>query len=265
MADDDLAFLGLERTGGERWTFELVERLCRLDLQLYGGTALAVAVATMEAEAGRPVLWATVQFVRSVPVGSRLDVHTEVLAGGHRASQLRCTATCDGEVVFCGLGSAADARPGSAQLAVPSFPAVAGPESAVGLRVPTPFTLPDRPTGWMLVTDMRVAEWVDGSDRRDRRALWARWKDRPLTRPAIAFVADMVPSGVAHALGRVGGGISLDNSIRFGPEPVGDWLLVELDPHLAEGGYGHGAARLWSEDGRLLGIASQSAKLLLFD
>jgi acyl-CoA thioesterase len=89
--------------------------------------------------------------------------------------------------------------------------------------------------------------------------------DRPLTRAALGFVADVVPSGVVRAAGRAGAGTSLDNSIRFGPDPVGDWVLIDIDPHRISGGYGHGAARLWATDGTLLAVASQSASLLLFD
>jgi acyl-CoA thioesterase len=42
-------------------------------------------------------------------------------------------------------------------------------------------------------------------------------------------------------------------------------MLVDFDPYLVSGGYAHGAARLWAEDGTLLGVASQTATVLLFD
>jgi acyl-CoA thioesterase len=70
---------------------------------------------------------------------------------------------------------------------------------------------------------------------------------------------------VVRAAGRNGAGTSLDNSIRFGLEPHGDWVLVDVDPYLISDGYVHGAARLWSEDGELMGVASQTASVLLFD
>jgi acyl-CoA thioesterase len=74
----------------------------------------------------------------------------------------------------------------------------------------------------------------------------------------------MVPSAVINAAGRQGGGTSLDNAMRFGPLPDTDWILVDFDPYLASGGYAHGAARLWSSDGVLLGVASQTASVFLF-
>ena len=79
----------------------------------------------------------------------------------------------------------------------------------------------------------------------------------------LGFLADMVPSSVARAAGRMGGGTSLDNSMRFGPAPDTEWVLIDYDPYLAHHGYAHGGARVWSEDGVLLGIASQTASVIL--
>jgi acyl-CoA thioesterase len=68
-----------------------------------------------------------------------------------------------------------------------------------------------------------------------------------------------------RAAGRAGGGTSLDNTMRFGADPEGDWVLIDMDPHLASGGYVSGAARLWSTSGTLLGVASQTATGVLMD
>lgn len=96
-------------------------------------------------------------------------------------------------------------------------------------------------------------------------ALWARMREMPQTRPTLGFLADMVPAGVMRALGKVGAGTSLDNAMRFGATPGTEWILLDLDPHLASGGYLHGAARVWSSDGTLLAVASQTAKLIVWD
>jgi hypothetical protein len=64
----DLAWLGLERQGEGRCSFELTPPLSRMDGKLYGGTGISVAVATMEAETARDTLWTTVQCLpRSAP------------------------------------------------------------------------------------------------------------------------------------------------------------------------------------------------------
>jgi acyl-CoA thioesterase len=96
--------------------------------------------------------------------------------------------------------------------------------------------------------------------------MWVRRRDGvPVTPATVAFMADMVPLSVAAACGVVAGGISLDNSIRIGEFDETEWVLMDLRPHLAVGGYGHGAAHVWSEDGRLLATASQTASMLRFD
>jgi acyl-CoA thioesterase len=81
----------------------------------------------------------------------------------------------------------------------------------------------------------------------------------------MAYLADMVPMSIARALGRAGGGTSVDNAMRFAGPTAEEWVLLELVPHLAAGGYGHGGLLLWAPDGQLLATGSQTAGLLLFD
>ena len=100
-------------------------------------------------------------------------------------------------------------------------------------------------------------------------ALWGRLRPGALgsrtsrmTRAAIALLADMVPPAIARAAGLVGGGVSLDNSLRFGtlPDDV-EWVLLELRGHMASGSHGHGSVRIWTEDGRLVAVGGQSANM----
>lgn len=74
----------------------------------------------------------------------------------------------------------------------------------------------------------------------------------------------MVPMSVAQACGAVGGGISLDNTIRSVAFEETEWILVDLRPHLAAGSYGHGSVLIWSENGNLLAHAGQSCSILQF-
>ena len=257
----DIRWLGLERHGEGQWSFELTPPLTRFDGKLYGGTGIAVTTATMEAETGRGATYATVQFAGSADVGDRIDCHVEVLAEGRRTSQVRMTATVDGRIVLAAIGATGEARTGPLNAQFGTMPGVPGPHNA-GPWMPErhaslPITIPEGVTSWFDIADMRETP--------GRAAMWARMRDMPQTRATLGFLADMVPSAVVRAANRMGAGTSLDNAMRFGPAPDTEWILVDFDPYLISGGYAHGAARLWSEDGVLLGVASQTATVMLFD
>ena len=253
-----MAWLGLERHGEGRWSFELTPTLTRFDGKFYGGTGIAVTVATMEAESGRGAVYATVQFAGSADVGDRIDCHVEVLARGRRTSQLRMTATVDGRIVLAAVGATGDPRPGPVTAQFGSMPDVPGPDDTAPWRPDVPFPIRTDVPSWLTISELRGTPGP-------QHALWARMRDMTQTRATLGFLADMVPSAVIRGAGRQGGGTSLDNSMRFGPAPDTEWILVDFDPYLATGGYAHGAARLWSPDGTLLGVASQTASIFLFD
>ena len=140
------------------------------------------------------------------------------------------------------------------------MPEVAATDDCTPWLPRVPFPLEKGRRGWFDLIEIReVPEVAAGM------ALWARMLDHPLSPATLGFVADMVPSAVVRAAGRAGAGTSLDNSIRLGPQPEGEWVLVELVPHFASGGYLHGSARLWAPDGTHLAVASQTAVGLLFD
>jgi acyl-CoA thioesterase len=94
-------------------------------------------------------------------------------------------------------------------------------------------------------------------------ALWARLTPpvRPMTAAGVAFVADMVPGAIARAAGKLGGGFSLDNALRFATVPPTEWVLLHLRGDVASHGYGHGSFTAWSRDGVLLATGSQTASM----
>jgi acyl-CoA thioesterase len=254
----DLAWLGLERRGEGLWSFELTPPLSRMDGKLYGGTGLAVAVATMEAETARDVLWATAQFAGGTEPGERIDCRVEELARGRRTSQLRLTATVGDRLVLVALGATGVHRESPAEVQLGAMPDLPGPDEAApwGHRwrqaeVPQ--------VGWLLIAEMREVELDDS-----RFAVWGRMREQPHTRATIAFLADMVPTAVVRAAGFMGAGTSLDNSMRFGRFTETDWVLYDFDPWLNAGGYLHGGARVWAQDGTLLGFASQTASEIVW-
>ena len=240
----DLVWLGLERHDVGRWSFELVPSLTRPDGKLYGGTGVAVLIATAEAETGRDALWSTVQFVGSAEVGERIECRLEVLAQGRRTSQVRLTASVGDRLVLAGIGSTGIHRDDAVEGQMPAMPEVPGPDEATAWGR-------HHGSGWMQHAELRQAT--------ESGSMWARSLVGSHTRATIAFIADMVPTSVVRAVGLVGGGTSLDNSVRFGRLVDTEWVLLDMDPWLASGGYLHGGARIWAEDGTLVGVASQTA------
>ena len=258
----DERFLGLDDEG-----FVVAPHLSRFDRRLYGGTAIAVSLAAIERATDRDAVWATTQFTSTALTGARIHVRPEVLKAGRRTSQVQVTATDDaGEIVFVALGAAADPKPDGLTGTPEHMPTVTPPEDGKLTFTPSG---PMADVGWHLASELRTAKVLDHSDQAAGRiALWTRMVDGdPWTAARLAFVADMVPVSVARGSGVHGVGTSLDNTLRVGSlDDAGDgWVLVDLRPHLASGGYGHGTVHLWTPGGVLLATGSQTASMIVFE
>jgi acyl-CoA thioesterase len=264
--DPDLRFLGLQLHGGGRSSFELTKQLARMDGRLYGGAAVAISVAAAEAETGRPARWITVQFVGMSTLGEDIECETEVLAAGRRVSQVRVTGRVGERVVFCALGATGEAKPDGFGGQFETMPEAPPPEESPPFDFLARFAKRASNDGFARVAEFRWAFLPEPPGARAGRVgLWARVVDHLATPALLGFVADFVPMAVARAGGRVGAGTSLDNTIRFGPRVTPEWVMVDLDPHLATDGYGHGTVHLWAPDGTLLATGSQTASMLFFE
>lgn len=271
----DRALLGLEVGDDGRWAFEVVPRLCRTDGRFYGGAAVAAALTAAELATGRPSLWSTTQLVAAADLGERIDVAVEVVASGRSIDQVQVRGTAGDRLVFAASGSTATPRAEGMSGRGRAMPAVPAPGECTTWLGPGDLkagVVEDTlPVGHHLVTESRAAPLLDEDPTRPGRfALWSRLRwdvlgvDPPpaMTAATLAFLADLVPVAIARACGVVGAGTSLDNSLRVGEPSDGvEWVLVEVDAHVAVGGYGHGEVDLWSEDGRLLATGTQSARL----
>ncbi|MCW2620966.1 MAG: hypothetical protein JWL64_568 [Frankiales bacterium] len=255
----DETYFRISDAGELQLTFDVSQHLARGDGQMFGGAAAGLCVAAIERFTGRDVLWSTTQFVSLGRLDDRLTVTGEVLAQGRSVSQVRLTALSpSGKVVFTGSGAAATQRP---QDAGPSgqfrtMPDVAAPEQSVPVLTRDDFG----EVGWHTEIDARLAA-VESGGHAARLSVWVRFPgDVPLTPARLTYAADLVPLTVARACG-VTSGVSLDNTVRLLTVPDTDWILVDLHPAGAWGGYGTGTALLWAEDGTLMGQASQSASI----
>jgi acyl-CoA thioesterase len=276
----DAAFLGMKRQEGtNRFVFTVTDHLSRLDGKLYGGTAIAASVAAAEQVSDRPALWMTTQFVSTTGLGSEISVQVEVLAPGRRTHQVSVTGTdSEGQVIFASLGATGQHAPDGLTGVFESRPEVAAPETGEVWSSPfigmargagiDPAVLPlPAGVGFSRAVDLRHPEVLHHPDPGPGRVcVWARRTDgEPITAAVAAYLADMVPMAVARAHGVVAMGTSLDNTIRIGTYVESQWVLIDLRPHLAAGGYGHGIAHVWSEAGELMATASQTASMRPFD
>ena len=260
-----------------RFTFDVVEHLCRIDGLLYGGAAIGASMTVAAELTGRPTLWMTTQFVSSVSQGVTVSVDVEILAVGRRTAQVRVTGIApDGNVVFASLGATGTHKPDGLTGNFDAAPTVGSPHEATPLGNPfsrladaagIELAVPPEPRGFAVAVESRQPEVRHHPDAgAGRECLWLRRRDgRRLTPAVVAYLADLVPSSVARAAGRIGGGTSLDNTFRVGTWRDTEWVLLDLRPHFAVGGYGTGTALLWSGNGELLATASQTASMVLFD
>lgn len=251
--------------GPLRFRMAIERRLCvgPPDAQfMFGGAGLGAAIAAMETATGRPVVWATAQYLSFARPDAVLDLEVVVPVTGRYSSQARVIARVEGQEIIT-VNAALGSRPGDVSMSWPEIP-----------TVPPPGDCPAMTFDWKRRTDdlnsqfdQRIAAGRFGPERNDGipspdgcSAMWVRPSDpaEPIDRVMLALMADFVPSGVGHALGASTGGNSLDNTIRFLDVRPTEWVLCSTRIHGVHAGFGHGRMHLFAEDGALLATASQS-------
>jgi len=250
-----------------RWFMPLTPQVCvgPPDKQfMFGGVGLAAAIESMERTCERPVVWATAQYLSYARPGSVVDLDVWVPAQGHNISQARV------------IGHVGDREIFTVNAALGTRPLDLAHQWARAPEAPPPADCPATPhwrgQGDNLNSRMevrlargRTGAALDGSLSEDGRLLlWVRPKEGfAIARGMLAVIADFVPMGFANALGRSGGGNSLDNTIRFVNAVPTEWVLCDIQIHAIQSGFGHGSMHLFAESGDLLATASQSVILRL--
>ena len=261
MPIDARSWLALQATDDPlRWRLPVTSGVSTPGNFLFGGCGLAAGVEIMEEVTGRPCVWATAQYLSYAPTGSVVDWEVVPAVTGHQVSQARAVGRVDGNEILT-VNAALGRRPLEVSGQWAERPDVPPPSQCHLRAVPEMLngTIFDRIES--RVASGRQFEELDGTPSADgRSAVWARLLDVvDSSSAALSVFGDMVPSGIAQALGRPGGGSSLDNTIRVARLVPTEWVLVDVRIHAIHAGFGHGLAHLWAEDGTLLGTASQSA------
>ncbi|MDQ1431536.1 MAG: acyl-CoA thioesterase, partial [Actinomycetota bacterium] len=111
--------------------------------------------------------------------------------------------------------------------------------------------------------DGRATEDLDGTPGAGRSAVWCRLPGgrRTVGPGDVALVGDLVILGLSDAVGIPCTANSLDNTIRIVERAASEWVLVDIKVDAVARGYAHAGAALWTEDGTLLGLATQTLVL----
>jgi acyl-CoA thioesterase-2 len=256
---DAVTWLGLQATDDPlRFRLPVAPRLSTGGGFLFGGAGLAAATAALEVATGRPLVWASAQYLSYARPPSVLDIEVALAVTGRQISQARATGRVDDSDIFT-VNAALGRRPFEAAGSWAIRPDVPGPDDCPGRHLD-----PHHDDTIMSTIEMRLAEArqmddLDGTPGDGRSAVWARVPDLDISAVTLGVLGDWVPFGIGQALGARAGGNSLDNSLRVVDLVPTDWVLLDIRVHAVAHGFGHGLVHLWAEDGSLLATASQSA------
>ena len=240
-----------------RWQLALTPALTGGRGSLFGGVGLAAGIVALEQATGKPVIWATGQYLAITQPNDTMDLEVVLPAVGRNVIQGRVVGHVGSREIITVIG-AAGTRPSSAEGCWECFPSAPQPEDCP--EVPRHH---DTESLHQHV-ELRLARGSFGfsgfgtpSDD-GRSLLWARMPRVAHDAGALAIIADYLPSVLGNAFGRIMHCTSLDNTIRYGRLEPSEWILCDNRMEYAGNGFGHGTVYLWNQAGTLLATASQS-------
>ncbi len=264
---DAQEFLGLTATHNpHRWYLPVTNGLSTSGGFLFGGCGLAAAILALEGTTGRPLVWATAQYLSYAQPGSVLDLDVTVAVSGRNSTQARVIGHVGEREIFT-VNAALGARATDSDQVWARPLDVPPPEDCPtrSLRVPGEDSIMNR-------LEVRLASARDWADlpgnpvEGGRSALWARMPDlAEMSAAGLAILGDYVPFGIGQALGAYAGGNSLDNTLRVVKVVPTEWVLVDVTVDGIGNGFGHGTVHLYADDGTLMATASQSTIVRYWD
>jgi acyl-CoA thioesterase-2 len=240
-----------------RWELKVDESMTGGRGSLFGGVGLAAGIVALEQAAGKPVIWATGQYLSITQQPVTIDLEVHLPAQGRNVTQGRVVGHVGEREIITVIGALGE-RP----------PVVAGCWVECP-NAPPPGDCPeidrsDEGDSIHKHVDLRLARGcfgftMFGEPTRDGRSLlWARTPDIQHDSAALGIIADYMPSVLGNALGRTAYCTSLDNTIRFANRRDTEWVLCDNRMEFVGNGFCHGTVHIWSEAGVLLATGSQS-------
>jgi acyl-CoA thioesterase-2 len=264
---DSRSFLGLQQSHNPfRWHLEVTRGISTTGNFLFGGCGLGAAISALEGTSGRDVVWAAAQYLSFAKPGEVMDVDVTLAVVGHQMTQARAVCHVGNREILT-VNAALGHRPIDAAGQFETMPAAPPPDECERRvhRLPSDGTINDRLE--QRLAKGRPLDELDGTPGDGQTLLWARLPDviEGVDATALAILGDFVPMGVGQALGVLGGGNSLDNTLRVVHLVPTEWVLLDIRVHAVERGFAHGLVHMYAEDGTLLATASQSCIVRFWD
>ena len=247
-----------------QWRLPIVPRTTGGRGSLFGGVGLAAGVIALQQATGKPIVWATGQYLSITQQPATLDLEVLLPAVGRNVTQGRVVGHLGDREIITVLG-ACGARPNVAQGNWMVFPKAPAPDECE--RV----VRDDQGDSLHQHVDVRVARGMFGFSGTGvpsgdgNNQLWARMPNVEHDAGALAIIADFMPSALGNALGKVTHCTSIDNTIRFANHSTSEWILCDNYIEFVGNGFANGTVHMWSETGVLLATASQSMIVRLAD
>jgi acyl-CoA thioesterase len=253
-------FLHLDHHGdSDRWIVPITPALSGNGGSLFGGVGLAAGIEAIERTTGRPVVWATGQYLAPTQPGEMMDLQVKISSQGHTVSHGRVVGCVGDREIITVLAAVGERQE-------PSRAIWARPVQVPGPDECEPITRPSKGESIHDHVERRIGKPMVGAAEagaqggEEYTTIWSRMPG-VLTDPGtLAIMADHGPSTLRNALAKQVVSTSIDNTIRLAHAGVCDDAWVQLDSRIefVGNGFAHGTTRMWNEEGRLLAIASQS-------
>jgi acyl-CoA thioesterase len=245
-----------------RWYLKVERNLCTGPEHrqfLFGGIGMAASIQAMEQTCGRPVIWATAQYLSFALPGRIVDLDVVVPVAGRQTTQANVLLHIDDQKIIA-VQAALGARDHPGQDQWVTMPRVPKPDQCEEAN----YWRGDG-TGLNARLEIRVAHGRFHGDRSisargdGRLVFWLRSREgQGVDSCMLAIAADYVASAIATATGLRAGGNSLDNTIRFAKIVPCEWMLCDVQIESLTHGIVHGRMHLYSPDGVLMATAGQS-------